>query len=459
MSHVTASIKKIVPFAWPISFSAMLRIFPNMAAMYILSFLGKEQLAAAAIAGMTYFTLMTFFLTGFNAVGIKVAFSVGEKKQHKEVTAWVHSGLALALALCIPIMILSFNLDRILLFFGQSEHLVAISKPFFYFGGGALCLLLLGTVFNQYIMAIGYPKVSLRLSYVATPLMIIVSYVLILGVGGLPAFALGGVNLSAMLVNGFIFIVGLLIVIRASWSKPYAIVSWQWCGSMSHIVDLIKLGLPISLQVSGELLAATVLTYMLGHFGESALAASQIVQQYGLLFIMLSVGFSQAVSMLISRLFGEKDYQAIASFAQGGLWIIAILACVFATIFILFPGYLIDLFLKSNMPSHGQVHYYGEYFLIIAGGFALLDGLRKVLAATLRGLGDSKTPMFAGVAALWGVGLPVAYVSGFVFPGGAIAMRAAYLLGMLALVAFLGICTYRQIKSLPDTLLLNEPLE
>lgn len=458
MPEVCAAIKKIMPFAWPISLSAMLRILPNIAAVYILSFLGKEQLAAAAIAGMTYFTLMTFFLTGFNAVGIKISFAVGEKNQSKEVASWVHSSMGLALILCIPIMIISLNLGRLLLLFGQSQHLVAIAQPYFYFGGGALCTSIFCTILNQYMMAVGRPKVSLVLSYVSTPLVIVVSYFLILGVNGLPAFALGGINLSVMLVNALIFFIGLIIVAIAPWSKPFRIVSWQWHGSMAYIIDLLKLGFPISLQVSGELLAATVLTYMLAHFGESALAASQIVQQFGLIFIMLSVGFSQAVSMLISRLFGEKDYQAIASFAQGGLWIIAVVICFFSAIFLLFPGYLIDLFLKSNMPSHEQVHYYGTYFLMIAAAFALLDGLRKVLAATLRGLGNSKTPMLTGIVGLWVVGLPLSYVSAFIFSGGAIAMRAAYLLGMLFVVIYLGICTYRQINSLPGTLALDEAL-
>ncbi len=71
--------------------------------------------------------------------------------------------------------------------------------------------------------------------------------------------------------------------------------NWSVCKK------IFLLGYPIGMQFGGELAAMTVATYFMGYFGVTALAASQIVSQYALLIIMITLGLSQALSINIDN--------------------------------------------------------------------------------------------------------------------------------------------------------------
>ena len=59
--------------------------------------------------------------------------------------------------------------------------------------------------------------------------------------------------------------------------------------------------MPIGMQFGGEFVAMTMATYLIGYFGVTALAASQIVSQYTMLVIILIIGLTQALSILVSE--------------------------------------------------------------------------------------------------------------------------------------------------------------
>ncbi len=61
----------------------------------------------------------------------------------------------------------------------------------------------------------------------------------------------------------------------------------------------------------------------------------------------------------------------------------------------------------------------GGSLLLIAAVFQLFDGLQGVITGTLRGLGDTRTPMITNLAAHWFVGLPVGYTLCFIAGWGA----------------------------------------
>ena len=73
------------------------------------------------------------------------------------------------------------------------------------------------------------------------------------------------------------------------------------------------------------------------------------------------------------------------------------------------PERLIGLF--STDPSVLSV---GTSLLLLAAVFQLFDGIQGVITGTLRGLGDTRTPMIVNLVAHWLLGLPVSYLLCFV---------------------------------------------
>jgi multidrug resistance protein, MATE family len=425
------SMKKVFYFSLPIVLNSLLGILPTLASIWILSRLGKDQLAAAAIATPTFYVIITLFTTGFYAVGIKVGHSFGKDKHSPEIGLWVRNGIFLALLLSIPAVIILLNVHFLLLWFGQNPHLVHIAEPFFSYGALAIIAMLINSALNQYFSGIGHPKIAFILSIITLPLVVGLSYVLVLGRMGFPQLGLGGINCASFIVDSLVTLCAIGIVIFAKWSQPYRVYSLPLGISYRRCCELFKLGWPISIQVSGELSAMTACAYLMGLFGVSALAAAQIVGQFVIIFIMISIGLSQGISVLVSQAHGMANFAQVKQLTVSGIILIAMVSCAFVIAFFAFPTRLVDLYLNIDHPTHTKLVDLASKFMMIAGLYICFDGIRNLLTATLRGLQDSKAPMQIGVACLWLIGLPCAYIAGFVMNGGPVALRLAYVSGVM----------------------------
>jgi MATE family multidrug resistance protein len=84
-----------------------------------------------------------------------------------------------------------------------------------------------------------------------------------------------------------------------------------------------------------------------------------------------------------------------------------------AVAFWLFPETLIGLFLDFDNPDAAEVLAIGVGFVAIAALFQVFDGTQVIGGSLLRGLSDTKVPMFIAVVGYWGIGMGAAYGLGF----------------------------------------------
>jgi MATE family multidrug resistance protein len=441
----SGNLKRVILFSLPMIANMLIGIFPSLCSMWFLSRLGKDQLAAAGLASTSFYTVLTLFITGFSAVGIKVGHSLGQNKK-EDVSYWVRNGLLLAILFSIPAGMILLSLPHVMLWMGQKPHLIAIATPYFQFGALAMIMILLNTAVNQYFSGIGHPKIAFMMSIVTLPLIVCLSYVLVLGKYGFHTYGLGGINLASFVIDSIVFVWALLLILFAKWSKPYQVLSSLKGVSLARCKDLFSLGWPISLQVSGELLALTVMIYLVGLFGVSALAAGQVVGQFTLLFVMTTIGLSTAVSILVSQSIGANKMIQMQKTSQAGIFIILLIAVAFAGCFLLMPERLIDLYLDIKHPSHGMIVILGIKFMEVAAVYIIFDGIRNVMTSTLRGMQDAKIPMRIGLLSMWVLGIPLAALCGFVYPHGPVALRCGFAFAIALGTVWLWVRYDHQIK-------------
>jgi multidrug resistance protein, MATE family len=221
------------------------------------------------------------------------------------------------------------------------------------------------------------------------------------------------------------------VIAVAKWSKPYNIFSRPFGINTQHCKELVTLGWPISIQVSGELSAMTIATYFIGWFGASALAAAQITFQFVVIVVMIIMGLSQGVSILVSHAYGKKNRAEIKKIAFSGMLLSGVVTCMLAIGFLIFPQTLIDFYLRVDHPVHNELVHIATYFMMIAVVGMAFDGVRNVLTSTLRAMHDPKIPMQIGVFCLWLIGLPCAYIVGELLHGGAIGIRVGWVFGII----------------------------
>src|SRR5579883_1028127 len=417
------NVYKVTAFALPISIGMLMNIISNFFAMMMVAQLGKQELAAGALAASTNMTLTTIIGTLFYAVGILVGHARGQNKSSADIGAIVKSSCWLVILLITPFSFLIWNANIILLFFHQDPQLISRAQGYFHYAALSMVPLMTNGVISQFYTGMGHARFTMKISMITLLPLLLLSYGFTLGKFGLPQLALAGVTCAAWIIQSIVCISLLFYLCAGKTPKQYAIFTNGFWPDWTLCKRILILGIPIGIQFGTELAALAVATYMMGYFGVIALAASQIVFQYVLIFITIILGLTQAISVLISQAYGQRNFNLIKDYLNAALIILAGLSAATFALFFLAPQELINLYLNTGDASNTELNHLAIYFFMIAAVMLSVDGVRNLLSGTLRGMHDSKAPMRIGIACLWGISLPASYLFAFTCHGGPIGLR------------------------------------
>lgn len=425
------SIQHIASYALPISAGSLVNIISNFIAMHMVAQLGHEKLAAGALASTTYLTIITFIGTSLYAISILTSHSKGQDKSDHEIGTMVTNGIWVAVLLAIPSSCILWHADIFLQMFGQNEQLITIATPYFHYAALAIFPAMLVAVIIQFQTGIGNPRFALMMSSLWLPFVILLSYCFILGKFGFPRLGLAGVTCASFIAQLCNFIGIVIYLYNKKYVQKYQLFYKLLRPNWSTCKKIITLGLPIGAQFAGELGAMTIATYLIGYFGTAPLAASQIVLQYTMFNVMISLGISQAASVLISHAYGKNDCALVKEYLFSAFIIFSVLYIFTIIAFIFFPHLLIRIFIGNAQQSSADVIKFAIGFFAVASVVRFIDGIRNILSGALRGLHESSAPMRIGIVCLWFISLPMSYLLGITLHGGPIVLRIGFGSGFL----------------------------
>ena len=209
--------------------------------------------------------------------------------------------------------------------------------------------------------------------------------------------------------------------------------------------ELLRNGLPIGITVTmeGGLFAATAL--LIGRLGEVPVAAHQVALNVATLCFMLPFGIAEATTVRVGHAFGRGDRSGIRHAAFAGLALALVTQACSALLLALGHAGIAQLY--STDPA---VIALGGSLLLYAALFQFPDGVQVVSAGALRGLQDTRVPMWLAVLAYWGIGMPVGAGLGLWLGWGPRGMWLGLTAGLLV-AALLLARRFLRISALPPT--------
>lgn len=173
---------------------------------------------------------------------------------------------------------------------------------------------------------------------------------------------------------------------------------------------LVSFALPLMAGNVFQQLYTVVDTAVVGQFvGVKALAALGASDWLNWMVLSIVQGFAQGFSILMAQHFGAGDNRGLSRSVGASVTLCAVISAVTLLLSQLAAKPILQIL---NTPDDIM----GDsllYLRIIFGGIPVITAY-NLLAAVLRALGDSKTPLYAMiVAALINVGLDILFVVGF----------------------------------------------
>jgi multidrug resistance protein, MATE family len=355
-----------------------------------------------------------------------------------ECHRWLVHGVALATALSIPVtgglLWIASGLDT----WGIDPGVHVLAAPYVEVVAWSVLPLLLYSAFRRYLQGMHVVR-PVTVALVAANLVnVIVNWILIYGKLGAPAMGVSGAAwatvLSRIVMAVFLFAT-ILYRERGATASVFGSLKLEvaWFGR------LLRLGVPAASQVTLEVGAFAAATALAGRLAPAALAAHQIAINYAALTFMVPLGISSAGAVRVGHAVGRGDAPGAARAGWTALLFGVIFMSSAAALFLVIPRLLLHAFTADE-----RVLDVGVTLLFIAAVFQLFDGLQGVATGALRGLGDTRTPMFWNLAGHWFIGLPLGYTLCFVLDTGVVGLWWGLSIGLIICgVALSVVWTYR----------------
>ncbi len=137
--------------------------------------------------------------------------------------------------------------------------------------------------------------------------------------------------------------------------------------------------------------------FVVGRYaGSSAVSAVTIGSQLMYIVTSIILGLSMGTTVMLGRRMGERDDKGLAKVLGNTVWIFSILSIILLPLLLWQAGNLVCLVQTPKEAVKEAV----EYVAICSAGIPFVVAY-NVISSILRGLGDSKTPMyFIGIACI-----------------------------------------------------------
>ena len=318
-----------------------------------------------------------------------------------------------AAAYGVTLMLLCQGGEWFLRFTGQTEDLAHGGSVVLIMLGWSIPAMLLYTATTLFLEGINRPAPGMVVMLLANILNAALNWLLIYGNWGMPALGAEGAALATTLVRWFMFLAlaafVLIYIDRHRYNIPGPIGGIGKWGRR-----LRRIGYPIGLSQGLESSAFSAMTLFAGLLGSLQVAAYQIAMTLVALVFMCALGFSTAASVRVANAVGRKDPQGLQLAGWIAVSLVVLMLGVFSGIFYSTPEWLASIY--SDDPAVTAV----AIAAIAAAALVLVpDGVQAVLMGALRGAADVWLPTLLYLVAFWLVMIPLGYVLGVVYGGGA----------------------------------------
>jgi MATE family multidrug resistance protein len=200
------------------------------------------------------------------------------------------------------------------------------------------------------------------------------------------------------------------------------------------IAELLRTGLPIGITVlmEGGLFIVTAL--LIGRLGATEAAAHQIAINVSQLCFMIPMGVAEATTVRVGHAVGRGDALGLRRAAWAGYAIVLGTQTLSASTLLLGHDAIVGVYTNDV-----AVAALASTLLLFAATFQFPDGIQVLSAGALRGLKDTRVPMFLAMFAYWGLGMPLGAGLGLGLGWGPQGMWIGLIIGLTAAAVLMGL--------------------
>jgi len=409
LKNSTGLNKKILMLAWPVIMEMALHMFVWVFDTAMVGRLSAEALNAVGLGGQIVFTITAVFSGRGIGTMVLVARFTGAQ-QREDVQRAASRGLGLGFIIGLLVAAGTGLLSKPLLqVFVKDPLVLGYAVSYMRITSSAVAFMIPMNVGSYIMRGVGNTRTPMVIAGIANAINVVGDYALIFGKFGLPRLEVVGAATAtaAAQIIGSVIIISLLLAGRQGIRVKPALM---FRLDKDFVKRIMRLSIPASLEEFMNSSGRVVSSLWISGMGAVPFAANSIAVAAESISFMPGYGFAVAASTLVGQNLGavkkeEAEESALRAILMGTLFM-----TVIGLVFFFFPTLIIAIF--TDLPDVMSL----AARCIRIGAFEQpFIALSMILAASLRGAGDTRGPFAAVAASNWLVRLPLIYMVVYVW--------------------------------------------
>lgn len=384
---------KILALAIPATIENVLQTAVGFIDALMISRIGLVAVTAVGIAN----TILNVYLALFIALGVGASALIAQKigaKRPDEAQKVTNQAVMLTLAVSLLLGIISIVFGESLLrVMGASEAVLQEALQFFMVVGGGALFMGLMTIFGSILRATGDTKSPMKISVVVNIGNVVIDYILIFGLGPIPALGVLGTAIGTVLSRGL----GCWLLYRKV-QQSESPADHASLFNSGNYRPLVNLSIPATLERLVMRLGQVLYFGLIVSISAKTFAAHSIAGNIESFTYMPAYGLATAATTLVGNAVGAGESQQAKRYGYSAAKYGVIFMSLLGVVLFFGAPFFASLF-TSDQEALRQIVIALRIDAFAQPGLAI----SLITTGALQGMGDTKSPLYSTAFGMWGI--------------------------------------------------------
>jgi len=409
-------IGKLILIALPIMLTSLLN---NLYEIVDTIWLGRysESAIASAQVSRTLIWFLTALGMGIGMGGGTLISQAKGANNKREIALYSGQTISVALVISFIVSTIALIFPRfILTLMNTPEAIMKDAVLYIQINLGPSPIIFIGFAFLMIMNGTGNTLLPFVFTLITVILNAILDPLLIFGIGPFPEMGVSGAAIATVFSRILVTVGGVFFLLKGKLDISIKLDDLR--PQAEKIKNILKIGIPNSIDSWGTSLGFVILMTIVNQVTVSY-GNSSVVNAYGIsntiigMYFLVTLGLGQAVSIVVGQNIGADDIKRAEKSVWQALYIGMGLLSVGTVFMFIYAGEFSNWFIPATKEYSEATRLLVTNMLRITASGVITYGLSAIIFGAFQGAGYTIPNMIIGLARLWVLRIPLAYILAF----------------------------------------------